>query len=179
MPDRRAHTFSFSWAWPPYFATVSPIPKSKIKTDVFPIIALGFNYLNRSNFRFGVSFGKYDAFSSDTFYVSPLTNPYDKISITIYQLLLNADYIYVNRKRFSLYSGIALGHSLSISEGAHRSSVNGIKSQYVDYRYHRAWHLNLLGINYFPIKWVGLFAEVGYGYAGIIRSGIVFRSSLK
>jgi len=174
-----AHTISYSVAWPPYPTTFSPIPKSKRNSDVVPMPSLNFNYINKRNIRLGISFGLYQAFSSDTFYVSPLKNPYDNIMIENYQILFNIDYVYVNKPKFNLYSGVAFGYCLTMRTGAHGGYDNGIKYQYMDYSHNRAWHFNFLGVNYFPVKWLGIFSEIGYGYGGIIKGGIIYRSQVK
>jgi hypothetical protein len=147
--------------------------------DVFPIHTIDFNYFNRNSLKLGISFSSYDAFSSDTFYVSPLTNPYDKISITSLQILLSIDYRYINKPKLNLYSGFALGYCLTIREGAHSASSNGIKYQYIEYTYSPAWQINFLGMNYFPVKWFGFSTEIGYGYGGIVKGGIVYRFLLR
>ncbi|QIL41884.1 hypothetical protein G7074_23020 [Pedobacter sp. HDW13] len=77
--------------------------------------------------------------------------------------MARTDYRYVN-KTIQLYSGISLGASIAKTKPENGNSTNTASS--TDF----AYQVNALGIR--AGKNIGAFAELGFGYNGIINVGI-------
>jgi len=75
-------------------------------------------------------------------------------------LLLNAKYNYVFDARFHMYSGLSAGYAGSWTTKA------GVK----DHRDAIAFQVRAIGLRFGAM--VGVFAELGFGYEGILKAGV-------
>lgn len=91
----------------------------------------------------------------------PVTAYYQNTYNTV---MLRTDYHYLTGHKLQLYSGIAAGVSFTQSKPDKGST--GEKSSATDF----AYQLNALGLRY-GTDW-GIFAELGFGYNGVLSFGI-------
>jgi hypothetical protein len=130
-------------------------------------ITISYKRVLNSKFGVGISIGtmhesyEYKAGSSwiDN---SPTLKPIDRSVLTIAPEL---DFRYLRREKFNLYSTLGIGYSNFKYKG------KASESSYSDGRF--VFHLGLLGIR-FGNKFGG-FAELGFGYKGLINFGINYQ----
>ena len=88
---------------------------------------------------------------------------------TYYTLGLEAHYQYVHNPAFQMYSGFGAGYTLA-QANVNRTDGNPDTSNKL---YHFNFQVNLLG---FRIgRAVGFFAELGFGYRGVVNAGLSAR----
>lgn len=87
----------------------------------------------------------------------------------IYSVAVESDYSYINTKHFRVYSGAGLGYRMvDIKSRPITASTN---TKISNERTHGlAYHINGIGIRAGGI--IGVFAEVGYGYRGLVNAGL-------
>jgi len=78
----------------------------------------------------------------------------------VFGLLLNAKYNYVFDPRFHMYSGLSAGYAGS------RTKKAGVK----DHHDAIAFQARIIGLRFGAM--VGVFAELGFGYEGILKAGV-------
>ena len=91
-----------------------------------------------------------------------LTTKYNTIS-------LDLDYHYISKEKFQMYSGFGLAYTFESAKykGEVISSVGNGKDKYFNFQ------INALGFRYG--KNFGVFAELGYGYKGILNLGLSYQ----
>ncbi len=87
----------------------------------------------------------------------------------IYSIAVESDYSWINKGYFRVCSGVGLGYRMvdvkSISTTASANSkLSGERAHGLGY------HINAIGIR--AGKTIGVFAEAGYGYKGIVNAGL-------
>lgn len=87
----------------------------------------------------------------------------------IYSVALESDYSYINTKHFRVYSGAGLGYRMvNIRSRPTTASTNTKTSN--ERTHGLAYHINGIGIR--AGGTIGVFAEVGYGYRGLVNAGL-------
>ena len=77
---------------------------------------------------------------------------------------LELDYRYLNRSRFQMYSGIGIG--VMFNEEKNETYLYQESSE----EFNLAYQVNAIGIRYGRV--FGVFAELGYGYKGLLKFGL-------
>jgi hypothetical protein len=93
------------------------------------------------------------------------------INVDSYGVMASGSFSYVNKKHLQLYSGLALGLGLR-REGFEKESISSI-SEESSSSTRFAYQITGFGIR-LGGKLAG-FAEVGFGYKGIVSTGIAYR----
>lgn len=91
------------------------------------------------------------------------SNPADKIKWNAFAFILNGRYHYVSRPSFRLYSGLGAGYATFNAKSNNSSFSNGAF----------AFQVNALGARFG--RQIGVFAELGFGYEGVIKAGVAYR----
>jgi len=125
-------------------------------------VSLGYRRSFSKNFTLAIA-GNYVAFnkqfkkSSDNSVVGTVKN-------TFYSFIARGDYYYVTGEYFQMYSGVGVGFTYAHDNYLDSSNASGQGKMY------SAFQVNAVGIR--VGKNFGVFAELGYGFEGIINAGI-------
>lgn len=92
----------------------------------------------------------------------------DDFIIEYYGILAQADIYYFNHRQMGIYSGFGVGLLLSSSS----SSNSSYSAKHVTHT-NFAWHINAIGLRV-GNRFAG-FAELGFGYEGLLRAGVSVR----
>jgi len=125
---------------------------------------LTYKYLPKNNFLINASVGldmcKGDLIGDDQV-------KYGEFKTTYTSAIVGFDYRYLNQELIQLYSGLDLGVTLCRSSGT--QSDSGITDSMWDGSYLN-FQINLLGVR--VGRSLAGFAELGYGYKGMINGGV-------
>ena len=91
---------------------------------------------------------------------SPQSKTADKQKFHAIIFMPRVDAVYVNKKMFSLYSGLSAGMMIENKDAVDAQQANVAP----------AYHITALGL--FVGKSIGLFTELGYGVNGILSLGV-------
>jgi outer membrane protein W len=81
---------------------------------------------------------------------------------------LDANYYYISSEMFQMYSGIGVAYTIQSDKyDGDQSGIEDGKSSYFNFQ------LNAVGFRYGSA--FGVFAELGFGYKGIINAGISYQ----
>jgi hypothetical protein len=89
----------------------------------------------------------------------------ETVNINYFTLMANVNYQYTDNPKLSIYSGVHFGVSYVNAKNAN----TGKKGE----DYIPAYHLTALGIRYG--EKVGIYADFGYGFNGIVNAGLLYR----
>ncbi|SFW16897.1 hypothetical protein SAMN02927921_00303 [Sinomicrobium oceani] len=87
-----------------------------------------------------------------------------EVSANNYTIAAEGNYLYLNHTKFQLYSGIGAGVSFAKEKYNPNEPSSGSDDDSLS---HFNFHLNAIGLRYG--NKLGVFAEAGFGYKGIIR----------
>jgi hypothetical protein len=135
-------------------------------TQSSPAIHLQVNYQLKEKFSIGLS----GDVSSSTATIKHARDYHPSISTTLYGVLVCGNYHYMATPKWNLWSGYAIGYGMgvNISEWKHSSPPENLRFSSSGL----GWHLNVLTAAFYPVKHVGVYANVGYGYSGVAGVGI-------
>jgi hypothetical protein len=88
-----------------------------------------------------------------------------RVNFVNYTLMASTQYKYIDKPKFTLYSGLDFGVSLATA----KNSETNIKANDLA----AAYQANLMGFRYG--NEVGFFAELGFGYNGFLSGGLFYR----
>ncbi|MFB6319287.1 hypothetical protein [Saccharicrinis sp. FJH54] len=127
---------------------------------------LGFSYMRHFNkFEIGGEFwlSRHSINFSGYSYGSP--------TVKTYAFLLNANYIYLNKNNFKLYSGLSFGPGyIGISNLTDDSLLQKLEKYLPLSSMYLASHINVFGLRYG--KDFGVCVETGFGHKGLIHFGV-------
>ena len=93
-----------------------------------------------------------------------------EVSANNYTIAAEGNYLYLNHTKFQLYSGIGAGVSFAKEKYSPNEPSSGSDDDSLS---HFNFHLNAIGLRYG--NKLGVFAEAGFGYKGIINMGASYR----
>jgi hypothetical protein len=119
-------------------------------------LLFSYNHYRSPKFSWGVT-GIYEKVT--TVYLGP-PEEYDWTALSI---MANAKYYYIARPSFRLYSGLSAGYCSLSGKSMQKKDTNGAF----------AWQLNGIGARFG--NRIGVLAEMGFGFEGIVKAGFSLR----
>lgn len=129
-------------------------------------IHLGYKYSIGNKFTLGAVF-VYEQVNND---VKSGNDLLGKNVNRFYTLALESDFRYISKEKFQMYSGLGLGYTF----GNQDFEASAATEQDADYQVHLI-NFQITGIGVRVGKSFGGFAELGFGYKGIINLGISYQ----
>lgn len=127
-------------------------------------IYFGYNYAVSDRFTIGGVFA-YEQINADT---KSGNDKVGKMKSTFYTVAIESCYHYFLKENFSMYSGLGLGYSFGNTNFVPSSS--SIEKPFKNNANTPNFHITGFGVKFG--KKFGGFAEVGFGYKGLINAGI-------
>ena len=98
-----------------------------------------------------------------------------KFDVSLNTIFVNGDYYWFDINRIALYSGLGFGYAqvkaaVSFSDNASHSgdfSYSGLASTF-------GWQLRLIGVKANIVKGLGAYADLGFGWNGILEVGLKY-----
>ncbi|MFS4467500.1 hypothetical protein [Maribacter sp. 2210JD10-5] len=87
----------------------------------------------------------------------------------IYTIAIESDYSWTNSNCWRLYSGVGLGYNMVDTKSSPTATSTDTKIS-EEKTHGLGYHINAIGIRAGGV--IGVFAEVGYGYRGIVNAGL-------
>ncbi|MNV02831.1 hypothetical protein D3C71_930710 [compost metagenome] len=126
-----------------------------------PAIGIGYKIAPADRWMIGLDM-YYESSKSDVYF----DDVHDGIARYSYLTIgLGTDYHYISSSWFQMYSGLAIAYSFQ--NGKYKGSNNDIQNTQQNYI---NFHLNALGFRFG--KTFAVFAELGFGYKGLIHAGL-------
>ncbi|AMO19834.1 outer membrane beta-barrel protein [Flavobacterium columnare] len=135
---------------------------NKVSTGVF---TLEYNYAILNKLNLGLDLA-YETFESDILSNGKVINKQNEEDIT---LALKSNYNYLSNDNFRLYSGLGVGYTLI------RNKTNELSSEGLSFDNSNRFNFQITGIGFRYGKKLGISAEVGLGYKGILNGGISYQ----
>ncbi|RVU90347.1 hypothetical protein EH230_05225 [Flavobacterium columnare] len=135
---------------------------NKISSGVFTI---SYSYALVDKLNLGLDLA-YEAFVSDVISNGKIVNKQKEDDIT---LALKSNYNYLSKNKFRLYSGLGIGYTLI------KNRTNDLSSQGLSFDNSSRFNFQITGIGFRYGGKLGISAEAGLGYKGILNAGISYQ----
>ncbi|OWP84455.1 hypothetical protein BWK59_05185 [Flavobacterium davisii] len=135
---------------------------NKISSGVFTI---SYSYALVDKLNLGLDLA-YEAFVSDVISNGKIVNKQKEDDIT---LALKSDYNYLSKNKFRLYSGLGIGYTLI------KNRTNDLSSHGLSFDNSSRFNFQITGIGFRYGGKLGISAEAGLGYKGILNAGISYQ----
>ena len=136
-------------------------PSTKKDFSISGPYRLGFTQYDTKHLTLGADFS-YAAIEAKMTYADATK---ETVNFNYYTLMANVNYQYTDNPKLSIYSGVHFGVSYVHAKNAD----TGKKGEDII----PAYQINALGIRYG--EKVGVYADFGYGFNGIINAGILYK----
>ncbi|MFK7001334.1 outer membrane beta-barrel protein [Flavobacterium oreochromis] len=136
--------------------------ENKVSSGVFN---LGYNYTIINKLNLGLDFA-YEAFISDVISNNKFINKQKEDDFTF---AIKSDYNYLSKNKIRLYSGVGIGYTFI------RNRSNNLSSEGLSFDNSTRFNFQITGIGFRYGGKLGITAEAGLGYKGILNAGISYQ----